>query len=85
VGVSGNRHRHAYRRGHGGLKSQGQRELGAREVIFYGIVREQTSYSIELFVDRDDADAFIAEVRGDDPELASLLHVEEVDFSLSDV
>ena len=33
--------------------------------------------SLEVFIRRDDAERFIEEVRGDDPELASYLRIEE--------
>jgi hypothetical protein len=33
----------------------------------YGVVSAQAGETLELFIDRDDADAFIAEVEGDDP------------------
>jgi len=33
--------------------------------------------AVETFVRRDDAERFIEEVRGDDPELASYLRIEE--------
>ena len=33
--------------------------------------------SIEVFVRREDADRFVEEVRGDDPELASYPRIEE--------
>jgi hypothetical protein len=33
--------------------------------------------SLEVFVRREDAERFIAEVRGDDPELAAKLRIEE--------
>ena len=32
---------------------------------------------LEVFIRRDDAERFIEEVRGDDPELASYLRIEE--------
>jgi hypothetical protein len=33
--------------------------------------------SIEMFIRREDSERFIEEVRGDDPELASYLRIEE--------
>ena len=33
--------------------------------------------AVETFVRRDDAERFIEEVRGDDPELASYLRIDE--------
>ena len=53
-------------------------------VRVYGIVREQARETIELFVDRADADAFIAEVESDDRELAALLRVEPIELGASE-
>ena len=50
-------------------------------VRVYGIVREQASETVELFVDRADAEAFVAEVESDDPELAALLRVEPIELN----
>lgn len=33
--------------------------------------------SIEVFIRREDAERFVEEIRGDDPELASQLRIEE--------
>ena len=33
--------------------------------------------AVETFIRREDAERFIEDVRGDDPELASLLRIEE--------
>jgi hypothetical protein len=33
--------------------------------------------SVDVFVRRDDAERFIEEIRGDDPELAAWLRIEE--------
>lgn len=41
---------------------------------------EHASETVELFVRREEADAFIAEVDADDPELAALLRVEAIDL-----
>jgi len=38
--------------------------------------------AVETFLRRDDAERFIAEVRGDDPDLASYLRIEERDCKL---
>jgi hypothetical protein len=50
-------------------------------VVVYAIVavratpRHRLGDAIETFVRREDAEPFIAEVRGDDPELASYLRI----------
>lgn len=46
----------------------------------YGVVSEQARETVELFVELDDAEAFVAEVETDDPELAALLHVEAIEL-----
>ena len=49
-------------------------------MLFYGVVSEHASETAELFVRREEADAFIAEVDADDPELAALLRVEAIEL-----
>ena len=44
---------------------------------------DSTSPTVELFVERADADAFVAEVERDDPELAALLRVEPIELGAS--
>jgi hypothetical protein len=51
-------------------------------VIVYAVVddsltRHLLGDSIDVFVRRQDAERFIAEIRGDDPELAKALRIEE--------
>ena len=52
-------------------------------VLVYAIVDTRSSPdhplgdAVETFVRREDAERFIEEVRGDDPELASHLRIEE--------
>jgi len=52
-------------------------------VLVYAVVSEMLSPStqlgevVETFVRREDAERFIKEVRGDDPELAEPLRIEE--------
>jgi hypothetical protein len=51
-------------------------------VLVYAIVDDSLSRcllgdSIDVFVRREDAERFIEEVRGDDPELAKPLRIEE--------
>jgi hypothetical protein len=48
-------------------------------VIFFGVVSSQTEKALELFLERAQAEAFIAEVEQDEPETAALLRVEPVD------
>jgi hypothetical protein len=50
--------------------------------LVYAIIDDSRSRhllgdSIDVFVRREDAERFIAEVRGDDPELAKALRIEE--------
>jgi hypothetical protein len=49
-------------------------------MIFYGVVSEETETALELYVDRADAERFIAEVEQDEPDTAARLHVEEVEL-----
>ena len=52
-------------------------------VIVYAVIDLRSSLShplgdaIETFVRREDAERFTAEVRGDDPEVAAVLRIEE--------
>lgn len=52
-------------------------------VIVYAVVDDALSpdfplgLELEVFIRRKDAEGFIAEVRGDEPELASNLRIEE--------
>lgn len=45
---------------------------------FFGVVSADTEQVVEFFPDRDQAEAFIAEVEEDEPETAALLRVEQV-------
>jgi hypothetical protein len=49
-------------------------------VRVYGVVSSETEETLELFVRREDAEAFVDEVRGDEPDLADLLHVEPIEL-----
>jgi hypothetical protein len=49
-------------------------------VLFYGVVSAQTEKAIELFLEREQAETFIAEVDEDEPDLAALLRVEPVEL-----
>ena len=54
-----------------------------RPVIVYAVVDDALSPdfplgdSLEVFVRREDAERFIEEVRGDDPEVAAKVRIEE--------
>ena len=54
-----------------------------RDVIVYAVVDDALSPdfplgdSLEVFVRREDAERFIEEVRGDDPDVAKKLRIEE--------
>ena len=52
----------------------------ACSVLVFAVVSAQMEEAIELFVRRKDAERFVAEVRGDEPELAELLSVEPVEL-----
>jgi hypothetical protein len=60
----------------------GASQAGAN-VIVYAIVDDAFSpdfplgVAIETFVRREDAERFVEEVRGDDPEMAAKLRIEE--------
>ena len=47
---------------------------------FYGVVSEQDVETVEIFAERADAERFVAEVEDDDPDLAALLRVEELEL-----
>ena len=55
-------------------------------MIVYAVVDDALSPDLplgvefEVFIRREDAERFIAEVRGDDPELAKPLRIEEREF-----
>jgi hypothetical protein len=49
-------------------------------VLFDGVVSAKTERVVEFFLERDAADAIIVAVRGDDPDLADVLCVEEVEL-----
>jgi len=49
-------------------------------VVVYGVVSAETEQAVELFPDREQAEAFIAEVEQDEPETAALLSVTVLEF-----
>jgi hypothetical protein len=50
-----------------------------RPLLVYGVVSAETEQVVELFRDREQAEAFIAEVEQDEPETVALLRVEPVE------
>jgi hypothetical protein len=60
----------------------GLRRRGCGEepgVLMYGVVSSQIEKTIDLFATRREAEAFIAEVEADEPDLTDLLSVEEIE------
>jgi hypothetical protein len=53
---------------------------GVTRSCFYAVVGMKTERTVEVFADREQAEAFIAEVEGDEPETAAGLRVESFDF-----
>lgn len=49
-------------------------------MLVFGVVDSQTETALELFLERERAEAFIAEVEADEPETAALLRVEQVEL-----
>ncbi len=49
--------------------------------VFAVVSDETPEKAIELFVRREDAERFLAEVRDDDPELAEPLRVQEIELA----
>jgi hypothetical protein len=49
-------------------------------VLVYGVVSANTGQAVELFPDREQAEAFIAEVEQDEPDTAALLSVVALEF-----
>lgn len=52
-------------------------------MLFHGVVSAQTEEALELFLDREQAEAFITEVEQDEPETAAKLRVEAVELEAS--
>ena len=48
-------------------------------MIFFGVVSSKTESIVELFLERAQAEAFIAEVEQDEPETAALLNIETIE------
>ena len=49
-------------------------------MLVYAVVSAATEKAVELSVSREDAEAFLEEVRADDAELAELLRLEPVEL-----
>jgi hypothetical protein len=49
-------------------------------VLFYGVVDARTEEAVELLLTREAAEAFIADVEGDEPDVAALLRIEEIEL-----
>jgi uncharacterized protein with GYD domain len=49
-------------------------------VVFYGVVDSDGESVIEFFATRGEAEAFIAEVESDEPEMAATFRIEAVEF-----
>jgi len=49
-------------------------------LLFYGVVNKETESVVEFFLEREQAEAFIAEVEQDEPEMAALMRIEEIEF-----
>ncbi len=56
------------------------RKEGCDAVLVYAVVADDDSRAVELFVRREDAEAFVEDVRGDDEELAATLRLEPVEL-----
>jgi hypothetical protein len=47
---------------------------------FYGVVSLNTESVVEFFLEREQADAFVADVESDEPETAAGLRVERIEL-----
>jgi hypothetical protein len=65
-----------------GPRRPGRRRAGVG-MVFYGVVSAETERVIEFFLAPEEAEGFIAEVEGDEPETAAWLRVESVEFEHS--
>ena len=52
-------------------------------MILYGVVSAVSEKVVEFFPTRGQAEAFVAEIEKDEPELAALMSVEEIEFAES--
>ena len=49
-------------------------------MLVYGVVDWELEKAVELFVEREQAERFIAEVEQDDPEVAAAMTVERIEL-----
>jgi hypothetical protein len=49
-------------------------------MIFYGVASAVTKKTVALFLEREHAERFLADVETDEPETAALLRVEAVEL-----
>ena len=49
-------------------------------MLVFAVVSAETEHAVELFVHREDAEAFLDDVRADDEELAAFLRLEPVEL-----
>jgi hypothetical protein len=49
-------------------------------LLLHGVVSSRTETAFELFLEREQAEAFVAEVEQDEPETAATLSVEAVEL-----
>ena len=52
----------------------------ASDVLFYGVVSARTEKVVEVFLEREAAEAMIGEVREDEPLMAEELRVEAIEL-----
>jgi hypothetical protein len=52
-------------------------------VSFYGVVDARDEEVVGFFLDHEQAETFLEEVRGDEPALADLLRIELVEFEVA--
>jgi hypothetical protein len=55
------------------------------DLIFYALVASDTTFAVDLFPSRTQADSALTEVLTDEPDYADLLKVVAIDLSGSDV
>jgi hypothetical protein len=63
-----------------GPKTKGACGPRVRAVVFYAVVSDKIQRVIEFFPDRQAAEAMLAEVLGDEPHRADVLHVEQIEL-----
>lgn len=49
-------------------------------MILFGVISSLTEKAVEIFLDHERAEAFIAEVEEDEPAAAALLRVEPIEL-----